>query len=257
MIPIRDLNPSRTRPVVTYALIAINAAVWLYQVFLYLGGGAAAMNAFVYQFGAVPHWLTSGEHAGSYVTPLTSMFMHGGWMHVIGNMWFLWIFGDNVEDALGKVKYVVFYVLCGLIAVVAQVIIDPDSTVPMVGASGAIAGVLGGYVLLYPRARVLTLVPIVFFITFMELPAFLFIFVWFGFQLLSGFVSLGQMSEATQGGVAFFAHVGGFLAGLALVKLMARRGRGHGPGGRKVYYRPREESRRAGEWGTDRHRPWR
>ena len=248
MIPIRDLNPSRSRPVVTYALIGINVAVWLYQVLIWLDGGDAAMNTFVQRWGVVPYWLSGAEHPGAWVTPFTSMFMHGDWMHIIGNMWFLWIFGDNVEDELGKVKFVFFYVVSGLLAAAAQIAIDPSSFVPMVGASGAIAGVLAGYVVLYPRARVLTLVPIVFLLHFVELPAFLFIFVWFGLQLLRGVVSLGAIGD-NAGGIAFFAHIGGFVAGLALIKLMAR-----GRSTPRVRHVPRDSSRPPG-WGHDRHRP--
>jgi membrane associated rhomboid family serine protease len=160
--------------------------------------------------------------------------MHGGWLHVIGNMWFLWVFGDNVEDAMGRLRYVVFYVACGLAAVVAQVLIDPGSSVPMVGASGAIAGVLGAYVVLYPRARIVTLVPIFIILQFVELPAFVFIFVWFGLQLLSGWASLGTVGQDV-GGTAFFAHIGGFVCGLALVFLLRRRDHGR----RRVIHRPR------------------
>jgi membrane associated rhomboid family serine protease len=174
------------------------------------------------------------------------MFMHGDWLHILGNMWFLWIFGDNVEDELGKVKFVLFYVLTGLLAAAAQVAIDPASFVPMVGASGAIAGVLAGYVVLYPRARVLTILPVVIFL-FVELPAFLFIFVWFGLQLLRGVVSLGAMGD-NAGGIAFFAHIGGFVAGLALIKLMARR-----RSAPRVRHVPRSSSRPP-PWGRDRHR---
>ena len=218
MIPLRDMNPARSRPVATYAFIAINVIVFLYQFSL----GELHGQEFVERFGVVPVELVYGDHPGSWITPLTSMFLHGGWLHIIGNMWFLHIFGDNVEDNLGKVRYALFYVLCGLAAVGAQVLIDPTSEMPMVGASGAIAGVLGGYVTLHPRARVLTLVPIFIFIQFVELPAFFFIFVWFGYQLLMGFTSLG--AAASQGGVAFFAHIGGFLAGLALIHVFRRRG---------------------------------
>lgn len=213
MIPIRDLNPTRRKPVVTWMIIVANVAVWLYQVSL-----GPAMLPFVERWGVVPYYLTQDPHVGSLLTPLTSMFMHGGWLHLIGNMWFLHVFGDNIEDQLGRVRYVFFYVVSGLGAVALQVLIDPASRIPMVGASGAIAGVLGGYMMLFPRARVLTLVPIFIFIQFVELPAFLFLFVWFGLQLLYGVTSLG--AEADVGGVAFFAHIGGFVVGLALVRLL-------------------------------------
>ncbi len=213
MIPIRDLNPTQRKPVVTWMLIAANVAVWLYQVSL-----GPAMQGFVERWGVVPYYLTQEPYLGSYLTPLTSMFMHGGWMHLIGNMWFLHVFGDNIEDQLGRTRFVVFYLVSGLGAVALQVLIAPESRVPMVGASGAIAGVLGGYSMLFPRARVLTLVPIFIFIQFVELPAFLFLFVWFGLQLVSGLFSLGMPADV--GGVAFFAHIGGFVVGLALVRLL-------------------------------------
>ena len=150
--------------------------------------------------------------------------MHGGWLHLISNMWFLHIFGDNVEDRIGKIRYVGFYLLCGLAAVIAQVIMDPMSQVPMVGASGAIAGVLAGYVSLFPKARILTLVPIFIFIQFVEIPAFFFIFVWFAIQLLGSQASLAHVGSG-MGGVAFFAHVGGFVAGLLLMTVF-RQGAG-------------------------------
>ncbi len=217
MIPIRDMNPTRRRPVVTYALIAINLVVFLGEYAL----GSDSMQRITYRFGVVPNMLLHSGHPGSWVTPLTSMFMHGGWLHVLGNMWFLHVFGDNVEDALGRVRYLLFYFACGLAAVAAQVAIDPYSQVPMVGASGAIAGVLAGYVMLFPRQRVLTLVPI-FFIFFVEIPAVFFIFVWFGYQLLMGFTAIGSL-DRNMGGVAFFAHIGGFLAGLLLVRLLRQK----------------------------------
>jgi len=253
VIPIRDINPVHSRPIVVYTLIAMNAAVWLFQISLLMSGGEPAMKEFVLQYGAVPAYLAQGEHLTSYVTPFTSMFMHGGWFHVIGNMWFLWVFGDNVEDALGKVRFVIFYILCGLVAVAAQVAIDPSSPVPMVGASGAIAGVLGAYVLLYPGARVVTLVPIFIFIHFIELPAYLFIFVWFGMQLLYGYASLGQIGEAA-GGTAFWAHIGGFVAGLAFIALTGRRGKRGPRTERRIYHRARKGNGQT-PWGRDRHRP--
>jgi membrane associated rhomboid family serine protease len=215
VIPLRDLNPTRRKPVVTWLLIAVNVGVWLYQWSL-----GPEMEAFVREWGAVPYHLTHGGKLGIYLTPLTSMFMHGGWLHLIGNMWFLHVFGDNIEDELGHARYLFFYLVSGLGAVALQVVIDPSSTIPMVGASGAIAGVLGGYMMLHPRARILTLVPIVFFIQFVELPAFLFLFVWFGLQLLQGFLSLGVAAEEAVGGVAFFAHIGGFIMGLLLVRML-------------------------------------
>jgi membrane associated rhomboid family serine protease len=231
VIPIRDHNPTRSPPYVVYVLVALNALVWLGEVWVQWTMGDQALQLVVSRYGVIPAFLVSGTSIGSFTTPITSMFMHGGWLHVIGNMWFLWVFGDNVEDELGKGRFVVFYVLCGLAAVVAQVAIDPSSQVPMVGASGAIAGVLAGYVMLHPTARVTTLVPI-FFIMFVELPAWVFIFVWFGMQLLEGVLSLGQIGQNV-GGTAFWAHIGGFVAGVVLIKLMTPRRRGPSQGGRR------------------------
>lgn len=212
MIPLRDLNPTRTRPWVTWTLIGLNAAIFVFQHVLLTPGFEAA---FVHRWGLVPYYLTQERFLPSFVTPITSMFLHGGWLHLIGNMWFLHVFGDNVEDELGKPRFVLFYLLAGLAAAALQVAIDPASKVPMIGASGAIAGVLGAYVVLHPRARVLALVPI-----FMELPAYVFLFVWFGLQLLYGLSALGVGPEG--GGVAFFAHIGGFVVGLALCRVLRR-----------------------------------
>ncbi len=236
------MNPTRRRPVVTWVLIALNVGVWLYQWSLnayQIGAITPELESFVREWGAVPYHLTLGGKAGIYLTPLASMFMHGGWLHLIGNMWFLHVFGDNIEDELGHARYLLFYLVAGLGAVALQVAIDPGSTTPMVGASGAIAGILGGYMMLHPRARVLTLVPIVFFVQFVELPAFLFLFVWFGLQLLQAFVSLNA-TEPSVGGVAFFAHVGGFVVGLLLVRLLRLPPSQRGP--------IEPELRRAAEW---------
>jgi membrane associated rhomboid family serine protease len=217
VIPLRDINPTHTRPVVNNALIAANTLVFVYQFHLQLQS-PALFEAFTKRFGLVPHYLTQDFNVGSLSTPFTSMFMHGDWFHLISNMWFLFIFGDNVEEALGRVRYVAFYVLCGLAAALAQIAIDPGSSVPMVGASGAIAGVLAAYFRLFPHARVLTLIPILFFAVFRELPAVFFIVIWFGLQLLMGIGALGSVGQHT-GGVAFFAHIGGFIGGLLLLRL--------------------------------------
>lgn len=230
MIPIRDLTPSQGRPWVTWSLIGVNVAVFTFQWAL----GTDGEEQLIRGYGLVPAALLSGASSGSWITPLTHMFLHGGVVHVAANMWFLHIFGDNVEEALGRWRYLAFYVLCGLAAATLQVAMDPSSTVPMVGASGAIAGVLGAALLLFPRGRVLTLVPVVFFI---ELPSVVFIVVWFGLQLAE--VLLHLRHEATaQGGVAFFAHIGGFVTGLALAKpavLLGRRGAvGRPPPNRRV-----------------------
>jgi membrane associated rhomboid family serine protease len=218
VIPLRDINRTTTRPFVTYVLIAVNLAVFAYQMSL----GARGAQLFVFEHGFVPEQMSDGT-LDAWVSPLTSMFMHGGLMHIASNMWFLHIFGDNVEDELGHVRYALFYVACGLFAVGAQYVIDPDSTIPMVGASGAIAGVLGAYYRFFPHARVVALIPIFILITVRELPAVLFLILWFVIQLLSGVGSLGASSAG--GGVAYFAHVGGFVAGVALAFLYGSRRR--------------------------------
>lgn len=207
MIPLRDRNPTRSTPLVTYLLIAINVAVFAFQLSLSPHGE----TAFVSRFGLVPLML---EHR-HYITLLSSMFLHGGWLHLIFNMWSLFIFGDNVEDKLGKARYLLFYLASGLFAALAQYAIDPHSAVPMVGASGAIAGVLAAYFKLFPRARIVTLIPLLFFFFVREIPASFFILFWFLLQVLSGFGSIGAVAS---GGVAVFAHIGGFVAGLWLVR---------------------------------------
>ncbi|QQR90683.1 MAG: rhomboid family intramembrane serine protease [Myxococcales bacterium] len=214
MIPLKDRNPTRSKPLLTWALIAANVAVFIYQVSL----GPHGMELVVRRWGMVPYFLTQEFYLESLLRPFTSMFMHGGWLHLIGNMWFLHIFGDNVEDRSGKKRFIWFYLLCGLAAVVAQTAIEPGSKVPMVGASGAISGVLAAYVSLFPGARIFTVVPIFIFIQFIEIPAFFFIFVWFALQLLGGHSALAQ-AGSSMGGVAFFAHIGGFVAGLMLTPL--------------------------------------
>jgi membrane associated rhomboid family serine protease len=218
VIPLRDINPTRTRPVLTYLIIAANIAVFFYQASL----DDIEFVRFVHTWGLVPYQLVVQLNVGSLSTPFTSMFMHGGWFHLIFNMWFMHIFGDNVEDWLGRWRFILFYLLCGLSAAAAQVLAGPSSQVPMVGASGAIAGVLGAYVRLYPRARVVTLIPVFFFFFLRELPAGFFIFFWFLIQLLAGVGSLGAAGSGT-GGVAFFAHIGGFVAGLFLIRRLRRR----------------------------------
>ena len=209
LIPVRDINPTRTFPLVTWSLIALNVAVWLYQLSL----DDLASAALLLRKGVIPYYLVREPSLGSWLTPLTSMFLHGGWTHLIGNMWFLHVFGDNIEDELGKVRYLALYLLAGLGAVAAQVAIGPDSQIPMVGASGAIAGVLGAYMMLHPRAPVVTFIFPIVFVLF-ESPAWVFLFVWFGLQTLQGFTALGL--PETAGGVAFFAHIGGFVVGLVV-----------------------------------------
>ena len=212
MLPLRDINPTRRVPYVTYAFIAINIAMFVY---MYIDLTPTQNQAFVQQHGVIPYYLLSG-YGPALSTPITSMFMHGSLGHLMSNMWFLHVFGDNIEDTLGRARYVAFYFITGIVAVLAHALIQPSSQLPLVGASGAISGVLGAYVLLYPRAKVVTFVPIFFFF---ELPAFIFILLWFGLQVVSGY---GSLSSTETAGIAFFAHVGGFLAGLGFVALGGR-----------------------------------
>ena len=211
MIPLRDVIPSRTTPYVTIALIALNALTFVYQ--LSLGEG---VNDFILYFGLVPA-------AFSWVAVFTSMFLHGGFLHFGGNMLYLWIFGDNVEDRMGHGRFLVFYLLCGVAADLAQAIINPDSVVPMVGASGAIAGVMGAYFVLYPRSRIVTLVPLFVFVQIMEVPAIFFLGIWFLMQFVSGVGSIATaVSGEPAGGIAFWAHVAGFVAGVSGVLVFRR-----------------------------------
>jgi membrane associated rhomboid family serine protease len=212
MIPLRDVIPSRTAPIVTLSLIAVNVLVFLYQVSLGPEG-----EDFALYFGLVPA-------AFSWVSVFTSMFLHGGFLHVAGNMLYLWIFGDNVEDRMGHGRFLVFYLLCGIAAALVQTIVNPDSVVPMVGASGAIAGVMGAYFVLYPHSRILTLVPIFFFVQLIEVPAIFFLGIWFLMQFLSGVGSVATTTART-GGIAFWAHVAGFVVGVTAVAVFRRRER--------------------------------
>jgi len=208
MFPIRDTQPSYSKPVVTICLIVVNVLIFLYEAAL----DPFSQNAFIATFGLVPdnfHW----------ANVLTSMFLHGGWLHVLSNMWFLWIFGDNIEDILGHGKYILFYLLCGVAAALAQTVVNPYSRVPMVGASGAIAGVMGAYMIKFPHSQIRTLAIIFFFITTFDVPAWLMLVYWFGTQLLNGVGSIAY-TQASQGGTAFLAHVGGFVAGIGLIYLL-------------------------------------
>ena len=213
MLPIRDVIPSQTVPVATIGLIALNGLVFLHE-FSLVAHSPAALDSFIEIYGFIPAAFT-------IPTIFSSMFLHGSWMHLFGNMLSLWIFGDNVEDRLGHGRYVFFYLLCGVIATLAHFFSDPTSQIPTVGASGAIAGVMGAYFVLYPHSRVLMWVPIFFLF---EVPAVFFLGFWFLTQLLSG-VSSGLASSGQVGGVAFWAHVAGFAAGAVLVKVFARRER--------------------------------
>jgi membrane associated rhomboid family serine protease len=211
MFPLRDTQPSYSRPVVTILLIVVNTIAFLYEVSL----DDYSRNDFIAQFGLIP----ARFH---FSAVLTSMFLHGGWMHLIGNMWFLWIFGDNIEDVLGHSKYLIFYLLCGCAAAMTQVLFNAGSRLPMVGASGAIAGVMGAYLIKFPHSRIVTLVFVFIFITTIEVPAVLMLLYWFFIQLFSGVGTIGY-SHLSQGGTAFFAHVGGFIAGMILINVMGAR----------------------------------
>jgi len=195
--------------VVTIGLIVANTLVFLFQVSL----PRPELRMFVQEFGLIPAQF-------SVPTLVTSVFLHGGWLHFIGNMWYLWIFGDNVEDRMGHLRYLAFYLICGIVAGLGHVVIGPDSYLPTIGASGAIAGVMGAYFVLYPRSRILTLIPIIVFIQIIEIPAVFFLAFWFIMQLFSGVGSLAGPNQA--GGVAFWAHIAGFVAGLALVRPFRR-----------------------------------
>jgi membrane associated rhomboid family serine protease len=229
MIPIRDDQPRYSTPYVNYFIIGLNIAVFLFE--LAIGEqGRRVLNAFVFQFGVVPvHFeraLAGSTHytlATTVPTILTSMFVHGGWLHIIGNMWFLWIFGDNIEDYLGHFRYLIFYLICGFAAAITHILFNLSSNEPTVGASGAIAGVMGAYVILYPRARVLTLVILIVFFTFWWIPAWVFLGYWFVLQFLSGAATSIAETSRSMGGIAFWAHVGGFLAGIVLIKVFPER----------------------------------
>ncbi len=222
MFPLRDTIPSRRRPVVTTGIVVVCGLVFLYELLL---GEQLASFFGRWAFHPAHLFYPSLFDTSLFATlraAVVSMFLHGGWLHIIGNMWFLWVFGDNVEDVLGHGAFFVFYLTCGLAATLAQAIVDPRSTVPMVGASGAIAGVLGAYLVWFPWSRVKTFVFLGFFFTVAELPAPLFLIMWFVIQFFSGTLSLAAASGS--GGVAFFAHIGGFVAGMTAAVWLRRRG---------------------------------
>ena len=213
MIPLRDVIPSRTTPYITVTIIILNALAWVVELSL----PRETLPAFLQVYGVVPADFRPP-------TLVTSMFLHGSWLHVIGNMWYLWIFGDNVEDRLGHGRFVAFYLLCGIAAAFGQILSDPLSRLPTIGASGAIAGVLGAYFVLYPRSRVLTLVPLFIFWELIEIPAIFLLGFWFLMQLFSA-GAIAVTSSAGGGGIAFTAHVAGFVAGAAGVFVFRRRER--------------------------------
>ena len=230
MFPLRDENPTELVPFVTVALIGINLLVWL---FVQGGGAGGAYLTSVCEFGTIPGEVTGRIASGTRVplgpdascttgglafsTVFTSMFLHGSWMHLIGNMWVLWVFGNNIEDSMGHVRYVAFYLLCGALAAAAHILSGPGSGLPTVGASGAISGIMGAYLVLYPRVRVHVLIFLVIFVSVVQMRAAGVLIIWFGLQLVSG-----ALADQAGGGVAFWAHVGGFVAGAVLVKLFAK-----------------------------------
>jgi membrane associated rhomboid family serine protease len=223
VIPLRDENPSGSVPVVTLGLIALNCAVFVIEIMM-----GSQLRDFMMQWGLVPLRITMAINTGepslraALTTVITSMFLHGGWMHLIGNMWYLWIFGDNIEDRLGHIRYLVFYLLGGVTAATAQYFFQPGSDVPTVGASGAIAAVLGAYAVTYPRARVVTLLPLFPFFPIVRLSALVVLGLWFVFQFFSGALSLAW---SARGGVAWWAHIGGFVFGMITIAVMAPRRR--------------------------------
>jgi len=215
MIPLRDDTPSRHFPIITVILIAINVVVFLYQQYL---AGIGQLDQFILQAALIPSEVVTASSPIVVLDFFTSMFMHGSWLHLIGNMVYLWVFGDNIEDTLGPVLYIVFYLGCGIAADLAQIAIDPFSPIPTLGASGAIAGVLGAYLILFPRARVQTLVFLFRFIRVVSISALWMLGFWFILQLLPGILSIGSRG----GGVAYFAHIGGFIAGAVVIWLYAQ-----------------------------------
>ena len=217
MIPLKDDIPARRFPVVNIGLIGVNIVVFLFEM-----AAGPHLDQVITRFGFVPARFSSMYSwdyldIGRYTTVFTSQFLHGSLFHVLANMWVLWIFGDNVEDCMGRLRYLVFFLLCGIASVMAQALSNPDSTLPLVGASGAISGVLGAYFLTYPRARILTLVPIFILFYLIDIPAFIFLGIWFLIQFVSGYASMIAEDGAAGGGIAWWAHVGGFSAGVVLV----------------------------------------
>jgi membrane associated rhomboid family serine protease len=223
VIPLRDANPTRRTPVVTIGLVAACLIAFAWELGLQVSGGDEALDAFITTWGIVPAdlsaaWATSGFLSVETLTLVTSQFLHGGWLHLAGNLLFLWIFANNIEDDLGRLAFLAFYLGGGAIAGLTQVAIDPASTVPTIGASGAIAAVLGGYIVLYPRARITSLVFLGFFYQLIDVPAVIVLGFWFALQLIDGLASLGF--AGAEGGVAFFAHIGGFVAGVVAARLL-------------------------------------
>jgi membrane associated rhomboid family serine protease len=237
VIPLRDKNPTRRTPIITWALIGACLVAFAIELSITAAGGDADLEGFFREWGAVPRDITAAFDSGDYASQailgmFTSMFLHAGWLHLLGNMLFLWIFGNNVEDRLGSVPFLLFYLVGGVVAALTQVVIGPGSTIPLVGASGAIAAALGAYIVLFPGARILSLVFLGFFYQLIEVPAIIVLGFWFALQLLSGFASFG--AETADGGVAFFAHIGGFVFGLVAGLLLRVVGAGTGRRGRPL-----------------------
>ncbi len=254
MIPLRDDVPSRTVPVVNVTLIAINALAFFYEI-----GLGQGIERFIRQSAVVPALYTGGDQAlqiGEILSTtfdptlgmrvLLSMFLHGGFAHFLGNMLYLWIFGDNVEDRMGHFRYLVFYLLCGWVASYAHVWSSPNSAIPSIGASGAIAGVLGAYITLYPHARVVTLIPLGIFMELVQIPAFFFLGIWILQQFLYGFLTVADTHTAQSGGVAWWAHIGGFAAGFVLVWVFQSRKRR--PASRDAWWEDHYRGRRVRGW---------
>ncbi|MCD6401077.1 MAG: rhomboid family intramembrane serine protease [Anaerolineales bacterium] len=215
MIPLRDEIPTRHFPIINYSLIGLNIIVFVFQVML---GGY--QETFIQQMAVIPAHFTTALSIGDITDIFTSMFMHGGLLHIGGNMLYLWIFGDNVEDSMGPFRYLIFYLLGGIIASLTHILTNPSSQLPTIGASGAIAAVLGAYLVLYPQSKVLTVIPLGFFVRISAIPAIIVLGLWFVLQFFSGVLSLGAVEV---GGIAFWAHIGGFVAGVILAKFFAKR----------------------------------
>jgi len=222
LIPIKDFNPSRSTPVITILIIVACSIVFLYEILL----PPNIREVFVRMFAVIPFEVMHGvdipppDPLTPYGSLISYQYLHGGFLHIFGNMLFLWVFGDNVEDRLGKLKYFIFYTLCGISAAIIQSLVYPNSDIPLIGASGAISGVLGAYAVMFPRAQILTLIFIFFFIDVIVLPASLWIGIWFLMQFMSALISVNHLS---MGGVAWFAHIGGFITGIILVKILYRK----------------------------------
>lgn len=241
MFPLHDSIPTRFPPYMIWFLVFTNSLAFIYELSL----SKEALQSFIYLFGVVPArythpaWAVSiGFPADNYWPFLTSMFLHSGWLHIIGNMWFLWLFGDNVEDRMGSLRFLIFYLICGLIASLMQVVVNPDSPVSTVGASGAIAGVLGAYLIMYPRAQVIVMIPILFYPLIFAVPATFFLAFWFFMQFFSGAASFFESTQ--MGGAAWWAHVGGFVSGALLHRLFLSPSRQH------VFEQDNDDSHRIG-----------